>query len=199
MQAVNRNSNHSNFIATLFSKPMILLSILLLSIQVASSQEKPAQQAYSVEYMTGSADMHGVRLAYRPDIEHKLDLPLIGDTLVQWEASLNLFDVHGSAKNEATYGVSISPVFIKDIPSFSADYPLSAEFGIGVAYVHREKFGGVDIGSLYQFEDRLGIVMGLDKESESQVALRYIHYSNGGFNTTNPGLDFLSVAYISKF
>lgn len=199
MQAVNRNNNHSNFIATLLSKPMILVTILLLSIQVASSQEKPAQQAYSVEYMTGSADMHGVRLAYRPDIEHTLDLPLIGDTLVQWEASLNLFDVHGSAKNEATYGVSLSPVFIKDIPNFSVNYPLSVEFGIGVAYVHREKFGGVDIGSLYQFEDRLGIVMGLDKESKSQVALRYIHYSNGGFNTTNPGLDFLSLAYISRF
>jgi len=198
MQATN---NNNSFIFTkLLSNPMIFMTILLLSIQVASSQEKPSQaQAASIEYMTGTSDMHGLRIAYRPDIEYVFDVPLIGNTSLVWEASLNLFDLHGSARNEATYGISLSPVFSKQLPSFSENYPLNLEFGIGVAYVHREKFGGVDIGSYYQFEDRLGLVMGLNKDESSQLAIRYIHYSNGGFNTTNPGLDFLSFAYIHKF
>lgn len=199
MQVAKNNKTQSFILNTIFSNPMLLLTIFLLSVQVASSQERSSVEAVSAEYMTGTSDMHGMRLAYRPDIQHTLDIPLIGDTNVVWEASLNLFDLHGSAKNEATYGLSLTPVFMKDLPSFSENYPLSAEFGIGVAYVHNEKFGGVDIGSLYQFEDRIGLVMGLNPEQSSQLALRYIHYSNGGFNTTNPGLDFLSLAYIHSF
>lgn len=149
--------------------------------------------------MSGTGDMHGLRFAYSPDTQYQLDLPFVGNTQVEWEVSLNLFDLHGSAKNEATYGASISPVFIKDIPSWSNNYPLSVEFGIGLAYVHEKKFGGVNIGSYYQFEDRLGINVQLGKESKSQLGLRYIHYSNGGLNTKNPGLDFISMVYQKYF
>ncbi|WP_158969716.1 acyloxyacyl hydrolase [Paraglaciecola sp. L3A3] len=181
-------------------KPAVLLTLLLLSFQTVANQlPDKNKQLVSVEYMTGSSDMHGMRLAYRPDIHHDLDIPLIGDTRLSWEASLNLFDLHGSAKNEATYGVSLSPVFSKPLPNINNNYPLTLELGIGLAYVHEEKFGGVDIGSFYQFEDRLGLLIGLDKEQNSEIALRYIHYSNGGLNTKNPGLDFLSIAYMYRF
>jgi hypothetical protein len=165
--------------------------------QLSTSQLSP--RVASFEYMTGTGDMHGVRLAYRPYIQHQIDWPLIGNASIEWEASLNLFDLHGSAKNEATYGLSISPVLVKPIPSWSEDYPLDIEFGIGLAYVHDKKFGGVNIGSYYQFEDRLGIVMQLGENSQSSVALRYIHYSNGGLNTKNPGLDFASLVYMHAF
>ncbi|MDT0583605.1 acyloxyacyl hydrolase [Brumicola blandensis] len=168
------------------------------SLAIAEQQNTNTQKA-SIEYMTGTSDMHGMRIAYRPDIKHTFDLPLIGETNLEWEASLNLFDIHGSAKNEATYGLSLSPVFLKSIPSFSERYPLAVEFGIGVAYVHEEKFGGVNIGSYYQFEDRIGLVMSINEEETAQVALRYIHYSNGGFNTKNPGLDFITLAYLHSF
>ncbi|MFT2091949.1 acyloxyacyl hydrolase [Paraglaciecola sp. 2405UD69-4] len=182
------------------SKPTLLLTIIVLSFQVTAAQmPNKEQQAVTVEYMTGSADMHGMRIAYRPDFNYDLDLYLIGDTRLSWEASLNLFDLHGSARNEATYGVSVSPVFSKALPNISENYPLTFEFGIGVAYVHDEKFGGVDIGSYYQFEDRLALLIGLDKNQNSEVAVRYIHYSNGGLNTKNPGLDFFSVGYIYRF
>jgi hypothetical protein len=156
-------------------------------------------RAINLEYMTGTGDMHGLRIAYRPSWNKDLDIPWIGSTLLSLETSLNLFDLHGSAKNEATYGVSVSPVFTKAIPSWSPQYPLSVEFGIGVAYVHEKKFGGVDIGSYYQFEDRLGLLIGLDAQKSAEIAIRYIHYSNGGLNTKNPGLDFLSIAYIKRF
>lgn len=180
--------------------PVLLLTILVLSFQVAAAPlPDKSKQAVTVEYMTGSSDMHGMRIAYRPDFNYDLDLYLIGETRLSWEASLNLFDLHGSAKNEATYGLSVSPVFSKALPNISDNYPLTLEFGIGVAYVHEEEFGGVDIGSYYQFEDRLGLLIGLDESQDSEIAIRYIHYSNGGFNTKNPGLDFLSAAYIYRF
>ena len=184
----------------LFTKPAVLLTILLLSFQiVAVPLPDKGRQFASIEYMTGTSDMHGLRLAYRPAINHDMGLPLIGITRLSWEASLNLFDLHGSAQNEATYGLSLTPVFSKALPNISDNYPLTLEFGIGVAYVHEEKFGGVDIGSYYQFEDRLGLLIGLDAQQNSELAIRYIHYSNGGFNTKNPGLDFLSLAYLYRF
>ncbi|WP_083602051.1 acyloxyacyl hydrolase [Thalassotalea sp. PP2-459] len=188
--------SHTNVLSTF----LLLLTIFTVSTKTTAAQLPDRnKQAFSVEYMTGSSDMHGMRIAYKPDFNYDLNLPLIGNTRLSWETSLNLFDLHGSAKNEATYGISLSPVFSKALPNISNDYPLTLEFGIGVAYVHNEKFGGVDIGSYYQFEDRLGLLIGLDKNQNSEIAIRYIHYSNGGFNTKNPGLDFLSVAYIYRF
>lgn len=192
--------NKSVIHTVILAKPVLLVTILLLSFQIAAAQlPSKEKQAVSVEYMTGTGDMHGMRIAYRPNYNYDLDIPLIGDTRLSWEASLNLFDLHGSARNEATYGMSVSPVFSKALPNISNNYPLTLEFGIGVAYVHEEKFGGVDIGSFYQFEDRLGLLIGLDENQNSEIAVRYIHYSNGGLNTKNPGLDFLSLAYIYRF
>jgi len=200
MQSSTAVFNKSIFYTLILGNPVLLLTILLLSFQIAAAQiPDKDQQAVSVEYMTGTGDMHGVRLAYRPILNYDLDFPLIGTTRLSWETSLNLFDLHGSARNEATYGISISPVFSKSLPNISDNYPLTLEFAIGVAYVHEEKFGGVDIGSFYQFEDRLGLLIGLDENQNSEMAIRYIHYSNGGLNTKNPGLDFLSLAYIQRF
>lgn len=196
----NSASNKSILHTIILAKPVLLLTILLLSFHIAAAQlPDKDKQAVAVEYMTGTGDMHGIRIAYRPDLNYDLDIPLIGETRLSWEASLNLFDLHGSARNEATYGISVSPVFSKALPNISDNYPLTFEFGIGVAYVHEEKFGGVDIGSFYQFEDRLGLLIGLDEEQNSEIAVRYIHYSNGGLNTKNSGLDFLSIAYLHRF
>lgn len=184
----------------IFLKFLLFVTMLAITMKITAAQlPDKNKQAFTVDYLTGASDMHGMRIAYRPDLNYDLNIPLIGNTRLSWEASLNLFDLHGSAKNEATYGFSLSPVFSKALPNLSNDYPLTLEFGIGVAYVHKEKFGGVDIGSYYQFEDRLGLLIGLDKDQTSEIAIRYIHYSNGGFNTKNPGLDFLSVAYTYRF
>lgn len=200
MQNSSSIFNKSILPAIIVVKPVLLLTILFLSVQVAAVQlPDKEKQAVAVEYMTGSGDMHGLRIAYRPDFNYDLDIPLIGETRLSWEASLNLFDLHGSARNEATYGISVSPIFSKALPNISNNYPLTLEFGIGVAYVHEKKFGGVNIGSVYQFEDRLGLLIGLDENQNSEIAVRYIHYSNGGLNTKNPGLDFLSLAYIYRF
>ena len=77
------------------------------------------------------------------------------------------------------------------------DYPLFVEAGIGASFINDEKVAGKDIGSNYQFEDRLGLVLELDENQH--VALRYMHFSNGGFNSNNPGLDFMNLSYAYSF
>ena len=73
------------------------------------------------------------------------------------------------------------------------------EFGIGVSLVSDTQFAGKDIGSHYQFEDRLGLRMEFGKAFKQSVTLRYMHYSNGGLNDNNPGMDFLNLSYAQRF
>ena len=81
------------------------------------------------------------------------------------------------------------------------DVDVYLEAGIGLSVVSDQHFAGKDIGSHYQFEDNLGLIIDLDESEKltQQVAVRFIHYSNGGLNNDNPGLDFLNLAYIAHF
>ena len=131
--------NPSFLLQPIFTSKTLFISLCIsvfVSLPATASQFPAKQsQAVSVEYMTGTGDMHGMRLAYRPRLNYDLSLPIIGTTRLSWESSLNLFDLHGSAKNEATYGLSVSPVFSKSLPNISDNYPLTFEFGIGVYYI----------------------------------------------------------------
>ncbi|MFT4810750.1 MAG: lipid A 3-O-deacylase [Paraglaciecola sp.] len=53
--------------------------------------------------------------------------------------------------------------------------------------------------SHYQFEDRLGVTLAFGKQVKQSASIRYMHYSNGGLNDKNPGMDFLNLAYAYKF
>ena len=61
------------------------------------------------------------------------------------------------------------------------------------------RFASKDLESRFQFEDRLGIVVEFGNQRRESLALRYIHYSNGGLNDENPGLDFLNLGYAYRF
>ena len=87
----------------------------------------------------------------------------------------------------------------KQFATIANKYPLRWEFGIGVSLVEDTRFAGKDIGSHYQFEDRLGLVTDFGENMNQSIALRYMHYSNGGLNTHNPGVDFLNVSYAVYF
>ncbi|EWH10837.1 Lipid A 3-O-deacylase-like protein [Catenovulum agarivorans DS-2] len=185
---------HLNQAKALF--PAILFT--LSATHVYSRDNQSAGQVISFEYMMGTADMQGARFGYRPNTSHQLDIPWLGQTQIEYELAVHLFDLHGSADNEASYGAAVTPIFIKNLGTV-AGKPLQLEFAIGLAYVHDRQFGGVDIGSYYQFEDRIGLTMQLDPASDSHLGIRYMHYSNGGLNTKNPGLDFLNLFYMRRF
>ena len=103
------------------------------------------------------------------------------------------------AGNGFNLAVAISPVIVKQLTTVYDKYPLYLEAGIGASLVNDRHFAGKNIGSHYQFEDRLGFLLSLDEQENNQIALRYMHYSNGGLNSDNPGLDFLNVSYSYHF
>ena len=171
----------------LFSIRNILIG-LLASAMLATPVM--ARQSVAVDYLIGEGDLTGIRLAYRP-VTHKLTtLPIIGDVDVYWEVSVNFWEFGETNQHETNYVLAISPVITRQFATLYDRYPVHWEFGIGLSLVNDTRFAGKDIGSHYQFEDRLGVIIGLDEASSQTVTLRYMHYSNGGLNDKNPGMDF---------
>ncbi|WP_460314946.1 acyloxyacyl hydrolase [Aliiglaciecola aliphaticivorans] len=156
-------------------------------------------QAVAADLLLGSDDITGVRLAYRPYVYELNDVPFFDQLDIYWEVSANFWE-YGEHNNHATnFVLALSPVVSKTFYHIDDKYPLKWEFGIGISMVDDTHFAGKDIGSHYQFEDRLGLVVDFGKNLKQSVSVRYMHYSNGGLNSNNPGVDFLNISYAFKF
>lgn len=170
------------------------LSGLLLSLVVSGSALASSPHGYGIHYIHGEGDVRGVKLAYQyhtkswlPDNWHHVDM--------YFESSVNFWRFGDSGKYDQNFVLAVSPVIRYPVMTLY-NRPLSIEFGIGLALLEDTEFAGKNVSTHYQFEDRLGLVYNLGK---ANIAMRYIHYSNAGFKSPNPGLDFLSLSYSSKF
>ncbi|HEX5791720.1 MAG TPA: acyloxyacyl hydrolase, partial [Rheinheimera sp.] len=94
--------------------------------------------------------------------------------------------------------LALSPVLKKQFANWYSK-PVFWEFGIGVSMLTKREFAGKDLGSHFQFEDRLGLLIELDAQNRKMLAVRYMHYSNAGLSSRNPGMDFLNIAYSWRF
>ncbi|WP_449356119.1 acyloxyacyl hydrolase [Alishewanella longhuensis] len=65
--------------------------------------------------------------------------------------------------------------------------------------LNKREFAGKDLGSYFQFEDRLGLLIELDPQHAKMLAIRYMRCSNAGLSSRNPGMDFLNIAYSWRF
>lgn len=154
-----------------------------------------ADQQVSVDYMIGFDDVDGIRFAYQP-LEQSLSTEWFGELTLSWEVSAVVWEYGEGNTRSTSYAASLTPIIKKQITSWNNN-PIYVEGGIGVSYIGDQEIAGKDIGSNYQFEDRLGVLITLDEKHD--LALRYMHFSNGGFNNDNPGLDFLNFSYAYQF
>lgn len=178
---------------------LVLLHTALMMPFASTASERTTSQAIAVDLLVGDDDITGLRLAYRPHIYHLKDVPYFEHLDIYWEVSANFWEVGESNRHETNYALAISPVIGKTFHHVYGKYPLRWEFGIGISLIESTRFAGKDIGSHYQFEDRLGIAIDFGQNRQQSLALRYMHYSNGGLNSKNPGLDFLNLAYAYSF
>lgn len=175
-------------------KLIAVLTTIASSFNVATAADR--EQEISVEYLKGSGSIQGLRVAYKPVIYPLADIAILGRASIYFEASANLWSHGDPTRYDSNIALAFSPV-IRKVFTGIAGYPVSWEFGIGISVLSERQFAGKDLGSYFQFEDRLGLVVALDHSK--QLALRYMHYSNGGFATNNPGVDFLNLAYSWRF
>ena len=180
----------------------ITLFILLIaaSLQVNASPDRQFyNQAVAVDLLFGADDITGVRLAYRPYTHEFTEIPYFDGVEVYWEVSVNFWEYVEDNNHETNFVLALSPVISKTFYHVKGQYPLKWEAGIGVSLVEDTRFAGKDIGSHYQFEDRLGLTLEFGKALRQSASIRYMHYSNGGLNSKNPGVDFLNLAYAYRF
>lgn len=148
----------------------------------------------SVDVLKGEGEIAGARLGVSPWSPSRLCFPLLGTVSVATEFSLMQLEASGAAPDlNGNAVVAITPVIRKSLGRVLS-MPVELEFGIGVGLLENRHFGQKDLGSKFQFEDRLGVRMQLS--SGVSMSLRYMHYSNGGITESNPGLDFINVSLI---
>lgn len=207
MTKTNLNNKLGIFGSALFSFLLLMNVSFLFAAEAVveestvdeSTVEKSATSAIAVDLLIGSDDITGVRLAYRPYIYELTNVPYFDSVDIYWEVSVNFWEYGDDNSHDTNVVIAVSPVISKTFYHIANKYPLKWEFGIGVSLVNDTRFAGKDIGSHYQFEDRIGLVTDFGMNLQQSVSLRYMHYSNGGLNTKNPGVDFLNISYAYNF
>ncbi len=170
----------------------LLVSIVMLSFGAMSGSANASQIA--VEYQQGEYSTYGVRVAVQP--MQAQPLPWWG---LYWypEVSISQWQQHQSDTASGKINVvALSPVLRKPISELGAG-TLSVEFGIGASMLDEREIGSKHLGTYFQFEDRIGLHWGFSPRHS--IALRYMHYSNGGLGRTNPGMDFINLSYARAF
>lgn len=109
-----------------------------------------------------------------------------------WDAGFT----HWSALD--TDSISLTPMFRLDFGPDNGGVTPFLEAGIGAAvFTETNLDDRRDIGSNFQFEDRIGA--GLRFASGSEVGLRYYHYSNAGIEQPNQGINKAALYYRHGF
>lgn len=177
----------------------IISLIILLTSSPAQASTSLKTQSVAVDLLIGSDQISGLRLAYRPLTRRIDSAPYFEYLDIYWEISVNFWEYGENNQHQANYAIALSPVISKTFYYVQGKYPLRWEFGIGISLVEDTQFAGKNIGSHYQFEDRLGLSFAFGANNNQRFAIRYMHYSNGGLNSNNPGLDFFNASYSVSF
>lgn len=173
---------------------LIVFALVLSSFSISAKN-----QSMAIDYLHGEGDLSGIRLAYRPYHGQITQIEWLGEVDIYWELSVNFWEFGADNQHDTNFALALSPVISSQFATIANKYPLKWEFGIGISLVNDTRFAGKDIGSHYQFEDRLGLVLEFGDNLEQSFAVRYMHYSNGGLNDKNPGMDFLNLSYAKQF
>ncbi len=175
-----------------------LVRVLTLSLILAptSLMADKTDWSYSVDYIRGEGDVEGIKLAVQYHTDYLKKFSEYAELYV--ESSINFWEYGRTNERDTNFVLAMSPVILHPIGEV-ASRNIYVEFGIGISLLSDTQFAGKDVGSHYQFEDRLGLVMKLGKKQRDRLALRYFHYSNAGLSDPNPGLDFISLSYLRFF
>lgn len=141
---------------------------------------------------TGQSDMT-YRLGLGWDWDRTWLQSSVGHLTGYWELGLTQWSAgdHTSSRQS----LSFAPVFVYEFGSGNV-VPF-IEAGVGVSGFTGTKVGNRDLGSSFNFEDRLGL--GLKIAQQHRVGVRIIHYSNAGISEPNEGIESYSLFYSMNF
>lgn len=112
----------------------------------------------------------------------------VGRLTGYWDAGYTYWDGDETASN---HSLSFAPVFVYEFAGESVKPYIEA--GIGVAAFAHTELESNELGSSFQFEDRIGF--GLRFAGGHEIGVRAIHYSNAGIKQPNDGVESYSLHY----
>lgn len=89
--------------------------------------------------------------------------------------------------------LTLTPMFRLSFGASDGGVTPFVEGGIGASYFTETDLDDQDLGSKFQFEDRLGA--GLMFAGGSEVGIRAYHYSNAGIKKPNDGINMAAIYY----
>ena len=95
------------------------------------------------------------------------------------------------SNGSAGHSLSFAPVFVYEFQGESVKPFIEA--GIGVAVFSSTVIGEQNLGSSFNFEDRIGA--GLKFKGGQKIGVRAVHYSNVGIKEPNDGIESFSLFY----
>ncbi|MBI3145455.1 MAG: acyloxyacyl hydrolase [Pseudogulbenkiania sp.] len=110
-----------------------------------------------------------------------------------WDAGLTHWEADGGGSN--TQSLSVSPVLVYEFSGNGIRPYLEA--GIGLAVFRNNAVDERQLGSEWQFEERLGA--GFRFGVGHALGLRAMHYSNAGLKKPNGGIDAYSLYYQLRY
>lgn len=118
----------------------------------------------------------------------------VGSLTGYWDIAYTYWD--SGALYSAAHSVSFSPVLVYE---FSNRYRFTPfiEAGVGATLFSKTRVGEHNLGSAFNFENRLGF--GLKLPGEQRIGIRAIHYSNAGLKTPNDGIESYALFYSKAF
>lgn len=112
----------------------------------------------------------------------------VGRITGYWDGAYTYWDGDETSSN---HSLSFAPVFVYEFAGESIKPYI--EMGVGVAAFSSTEVESNELGSSFQFEDRIGL--GLRFAGGQEVGIRAIHYSNGGLQSPNDGIESYAVHY----
>ena len=129
-----------------------------------------------------------VRIALQSDFSRSWWQTSVGRLTGYWDAGYTWWEGDQTSDNHT---LSLAPVFVYEFAGERLRPFIEA--GIGVAVFADTRVEGRNLGSMFQFEDRIGL--GLRFGQGHTLGVRALHYSNASIKDPNDGVEAYSVYY----
>lgn len=165
-----------------------LLAIAGFSLGAAAGVQA-ADLAFSVGSTNDSTMTY--RLGLQCDFGRNFTESSSGRLTGYWDTAYTYWQGDKTASNNS---LSLTPVIVYEFAGETVKPYVEA--GIGVALFSDTELEDQDLGSSFQFEDRLGVGL---RFNGHEIGLRAMHYSNAGFSSPNDGAENYSLHYALAF
>lgn len=140
---------------------------------------------------TNNIDGAGLTGAYHPNypLWHNIEMFFQSDLFYFHSSNVNM--TPGFSEN--LWVLAAAPVFrYHFLPGSNVDF--FVDVSVGPGYMSTSKFDDRDLGIRYTFQDTGGVGILLGQEQQLSIAVRIVHYSNGGLSDENRGFTIPVIA-----